>query len=235
MAGHPQTTLDLRRTRTIAEIVIDALRLYARLPLLFIFLAGIVVVPYEAVVLAVVHTSKVSLGTGLVLGIVDLALVDPFIAALQVQALLDLGEGQRPALASVIRRGLSVLPVVAAAEIVAGLGEALGFFFFVIPGIVVAVRWAVAAQVAAVERTNWPAAIVRSALLSRGSFWRILGLIAFANLLTYTAAAVIGGGGGSAAAVAAGVALAVLVHSFATLLANLLYFDLRAREATVVA
>jgi hypothetical protein len=230
LQGDSTTDLDLSRPRTIGEVLGIALRLYARQAPLFIFLAGIVVVPYEVVVIAISDGKHVTVGTDLVLAIVNLALVDPCIAALLVHAVLKLGDGQRPPVAEVIRRGLTVLPVVAAAEIVAGLGEVLGFIFFIIPGLFLAVRWAVVAQAAAVERTNWPTALRRSFELTHLNFWRVLGLLAIANILNDIAAAIIGTGESPGPTIA-GIVIAIIVHSFGTLLLTLLYFDLHAREA----
>lgn len=226
--------IDLRSPRTVGQILDTAMRIYVRRPVLFIFLAGIVLLPYELIVILVAHGKSVSTGTALVLGLADLALVNPFISALGIQVLLDLGAGHRPHMPSVIRRGVVVLPVVTAAEIVAGLSELAGLLFFVIPGVVLAVRLAVAAPAAAAEKTNWPGAIRRSLWLTAGNFWRVLGLLAIQAVLTYLVEAIIGDGSSVAAAIV-GVLLAILVQSFCTLLINLLYFDLRAREAARVA
>jgi len=235
MLGAPVTDLDLRSPRRIAQILTTALRLYVRMPLLFLFLAGIVVVPYEVASVLIQNGGKSGLtATEAVLVLIDLALINPFVAALQVQAVLDLGEGRRPVLSEVFRRGLSVLPVVAAAEIVVGLSEGIGLFLFVIPGLIVAVRWAVAAQVAAVERTDWPTALRRSLELTRGNFWRVLGLLAIVGILDNVTFAIIGSGQSTGATIA-GIAVAIIVSSFGTLVTNLLYFDLRAREAGSVA
>jgi len=229
----PQIPLDLDQPRTIGQILLTGLQVYSRWALLFIFLAGIVVVPYEVVIVLLAHRKTVSTATELIVGLIGTALVGPCIAAVQVQALLDLADGLRPELRSIFQRGLSVLPVVAAAEIVVGLSEAAGVFLFVIPGIIVAVRWAVAGQVAAVERTDWPTAIRRSIELTRYNFWRVLGLLLIAGILTELVAALIEAGTGGLTIV--GVVLAIVSFSFTTLLTNLLYFDLRARESTRVA
>jgi hypothetical protein len=206
------------------------MRLYGRDGLLFLLLAGIVVVPYEVVVV-LLESGKhgAGLGTELILVLVDLALIGPGVAAFQVHAILSLGSGERPRIPDVLRRGVVALPVVAAAEIIAGLGEALGLLCFLIPGLIAAVRWAVVAQAAAVERVNWPTAITRSTALTRGNFWRVLGVLLIAAVLNDLVSGIIGAGSG-AGAIAVGIALAILVHSFGTLLTSLLYFDLRARE-----
>jgi hypothetical protein len=232
--GDPTTDLDLGSQRTLGQILGTGLRLYLRLPLLFLFLAGIVVVPYEVVVVLLEHgKGGLSVGTELVLLLVELAVLDPCIAAVQVQAVLDLGDGQRPQIRDVIRRGLAVLPVVAAAEIIAGIGIAVGVLFFVIPGVLLAIRWAVVAQAAAVERTDWPGALRRSAQLARHNYWRILGLLLIVGILNEIPADVTGTGSHLGAAIV-GIALAILVHSYGTLVTNLLYFDLRVRETTAV-
>jgi hypothetical protein len=232
--GDPTTDLDLSGPRTIGQILGTGLRLYLRLPLLFLSLAAIVVVPYEVVVVLLEHgKGGLPVGTELLLVLVELALIDPCIAAVQVQVVLDLGEGRRPQITDVIRRGLAVLPVVAAAEIIAGIGIAIGVLCFVIPGVLLALRWAVVAQAAAVERTDWPGALRRSAQLARRNYWRILGLVFIVGILNEIPADVTGPGKHLGVAII-GIVLAILVHSFGTLVTNLLYFDLRAREATAV-
>jgi hypothetical protein len=225
--------LDLNRPRTIGEIFRTAVQVFVRSPLLFLFLAGIVVVPYEVVVLLLSHgKGSLSTGTEFVVLLVALALVNPTVAALEVQAVLSLAEGQRPQLADVFRRALVVLPVVAAAEIIASLGTAAGFICFFVPGLILALRWAVVAQVAAVEHTNWPTAIRRSGELARGNYLRIFAVLLMVAVANLIVSLVIGKNSGSAVL---GIALAIVAQSFSTLLTSFLYFDLRAREATSIA
>jgi hypothetical protein len=227
------TSLDLNRQRTVREIFATAGQVFVRMPLLFLFLAGIVVVPYEVVVLLLAHGKDgLSAGAKLVVVLVGFALVLPTVSALEVQAVLMLGEGEHPRVTEVFRRALPVLPVVAAAEIIANIGIAIGLFCFVIPGVYLELRWAVVAQVAAVEHTDWPTAIRRSGELTRGNYGRILGLLLIVTVFTLIVSSFTGGHLGSAVI---GIALAILVQSFATLLTSLLYFDLRARKSTPLA
>jgi hypothetical protein len=224
------TDLDLNRQRTIGEIFRTAVQVFVRMPLLFLFLAGIVVVPYEVVVVLLSNGhGGLSTGTKLLVLLVGLALVLPTVSALEVLALLSIGEGEHPRVVDVFRRALPVLPVVAAAEIIAGLGIAAGLFFFIIPGVYLELRWAVVAQVATVERTDWPTAIRRSGELARGNYLRILGLVLVVAVLSLIASGFTGSHLGSAII---GIAVAIVVQSFSTLLISLLYFDLRARQST---
>jgi hypothetical protein len=229
--GDATTDLDLGRTRTVVEIFSDSLWLCRRAPLLFIVLSAVVVVPYRVAVVIVEHgKGGLSVSAELILVLVGVAFIEPCIATFQVQALLALGDGQRPAPRGVIRGGLAVLPAVAAAVIISGLGIALGLFCFLIPGVLLAMRWAVVAQTAAVERVDWPTALRRSGHLTRGNYWRILGLLAAVALLNEIPADIIGSGN-HVASVIIGIIVAIATQSFATLALCLLYFDLRAREA----
>ena len=130
-------------------------------------------------------------------------------------------------------QGLKALPVVAAAQIIAGIAIGMGLILLVIPGVYLALRLAVVAQVAAIERTDWPGALRRSAVLTRSNYLRILGLLmcVYAVNLTLTSAGVaLAGHGKSAADVAVGIVAATLTQSFQALIAALLYFDLRVRH-----
>ncbi|MHB8658756.1 MAG: hypothetical protein ACYC91_12520 [Solirubrobacteraceae bacterium] len=232
---------DLSRPRTISEVVATALMLYIRFPLLFLALALAVVVPYELVVLALTGAAplgqqNISASTALILVLVDFAVIGPLISALDVNAVLALGDGARPSVAQIAKRGLNVLPVVAAAQIVAGLGIGLGFIAFVIPGIILALRWAVVAQAAAVERTDWIGALRRSGELTRGHLLHILGVLLVAGLIEVALDGIgqgLAGTGAKAGQVAIGIAVITITRSFGALISAILYLDLRARQATL--
>lgn len=228
----PGSQIDLRAPRSVGQILDLAFRLYARRLLLFLFLAAIVLIPYGVVTALVTHSRHVSSSTELILALADLALVNPFVAAMQMQVLIDLGEGRKPRIPDVLARGLRVLAVVAAADIVASVCEFAGLVLFVVPGVILAVRLAVVAPAAASGGVSWPAAISRSFRLTRGNFWRVLGLLLIQGVLTYLALAI--ESQNSIAAAIIGVVLAILAQSFCTLLISILYFDLRSREAALV-
>lgn len=225
--------IDLSTPRTVGQILDAAFGIYGRRPLLFMLLTGIVLVPYGVVVVLLSEPKHVPAATEFILVLADLALVNLFIATLEMQALIDLGEGRRPQIRDVIMRSLKVVAVVAAADIVAGLCEIVGLIFFVVPGVLAAVRFAVAAPVAATENVTWPEAIRRSLLLTRGNFWRVLGVLAIQAVLTYLVALILGSSALPADVV--GAVLALVAQSFGTLLVSLLYFDLRARDLAAVA
>ncbi len=237
MAVDHSDSPDLDRPRSVGEVLATSLRLYARHPLLFAALSLIVVAPYELIVLAITNTStltgKTSTTTALILTLVDLALIGPFISALIVHAVRMAGQGERPTFPGVLRRGLVVLPVVAAAQIIAGIGIFLGVLAFVIPGIILTVRWAVVAQTAATERTDWPGALRRSLQLTRGQFLHVFAVVAVLtviNAVLLYAAETAASGAGHVVQVIVVIAIVTLSRSFSALGTAVLYFDLVARE-----
>lgn len=230
--------VDLTRPRSVLEVVASALTLYARYPLLFAALALVVIGPYELVVLAVTHAAPLGQqytrpSTAFVLFLLDFALVGPLVSALHVNAVSRIGSGGRPQLAEVARQGLRALPVVAAAQIVAGLGIGLGLIALVVPGIILALRWAVVAQVAATEGTDWQGAMRRSSQLTSGHYLHIFGVLAIASVFDYALARggeAIAGTGSGVGAVVLGIGLVTIARSFTALATAVLFFGLLARK-----
>jgi hypothetical protein len=223
----------------VAQIAVAALGLYGRYPLLFALLALAVVAPYELLVLAVTGSAplgqqRASPGTSVILIVLGVALVGPLVSALYVQAVVMIRQAEQPRLLSAARRGLLVLPVVAAAQIVATIGIAVGVFAFIIPGVILLIRWAVVAQVAATEGTDWIGALRRGGELTRGNYLHVLGLIALTtvvNLGVSQAAEAIAGTSAHAPQVLLGIVVQTATRSFAALTTTILFFDLLARKA----
>ena len=239
MESPPPTQLE--RPRSVAEIVGEALDIYQRYPLLFLTLALGVIVPYELAVLAATGEGPLatpahpSPATTILLFLIEYALLQPLISALHIHAVIQIGEGRRPRLVQVAVRGLRVLPEVFAAVVAAGLGIGLGFLALIVPGILLALRWLVVAQVAAVDHEGWLPSLRRSGELTRGNYLHILGLLLVTALLVgavnLAAGAIPLGSSSGAASVAVGIVARTLTASFAALALALLYFDLRARSA----
>ncbi len=144
--------------------------LYRRYPLLFLALAAAVIVPYEAIVLLATgagpfEQSSISFGTSFLLTAIDWVVVGPLVSALHVHAVADARQGRQPALGPVAIRGIRVLPVVAATTIISALGTIAGSLL-VIPGIILWLRWSVAAQAAAIENDGWLPALRSSRQLA---------------------------------------------------------------------
>jgi hypothetical protein len=225
--------------RSAHQLVTGAFGLYRRYPLLFLALAAGVVVPYEAIVLAATGTgpfaqSSLSFGVGFLLTLTEWVLIGPLISALHVHAVGETRDGREPRLAPVARQGLRVLPVVAAASIISGLGIALGFVALIVPGVLLTLRWFVVAQAAAIEHEGWLPALRRSGRLTEGHYGHIFVFAVYIGLIVVVPTLLIGFGFGhhstTVASFAVGLIVQVITRSFGALATALLYFDLRARR-----
>ncbi len=229
---------ELDRSRSIQELVMAAFSLYWRVPVLFLALAAIVVVPYEVILLAITDKGPLALGQMAfiprqLIVVIDSFLVTPLISALHVHAVREVGEGGRPSVRSTIRQSLPRLPVVAIAAGVSSVAITIGFLV-VVPGFFLAALWAVVAQAAALERGSWIDALRRSIDLTRGYRWHALGLIVVAGLIAgvpwFTAWLAFRHTTTTGASFVLGTAAQVLLRSFEALITALLYFDLTARS-----
>jgi hypothetical protein len=233
-------TLALDRTRSVGDIVRSTVRLYSEYPWLFWTLALFVRAPWDLVKLAITgigpfgHTHREGFLEREAIALLGSTLVVALISALHVHAVVVIGEGRRPRLASVAWRGLRVLPIVGAAAIIAAVGTEIGFLALVIPGIVLWIRWIVVAQAAAIERAGVRHALRRSWQLTRAHerhvFWLIVVVGVPIATLGVGAVLLTKGSGTSPGAVALGIAINTVVASFDALTTALLYFDLLARQ-----
>jgi hypothetical protein len=230
--------IDLDQPRSVGEILIATVRLYRRYPLLFAILALAVMAPYKLAVLGLTGygpfgQSHLNVGVYWLLMLLDTSLITPLISALHIHAVVAIGEGRRPRLRLVGLRGVQVLPVVAAADIMTSAGIFLGFIALVIPGVLLALRWAVVSQAAALEDEGWLDALRSSARVTAGHYWHVAGLfllIAMVNGTVYLGARAIPLGSTSGlGSVVVGIAVYTVIASISALTLAFLYFDLRAR------
>ncbi len=215
-----------------------AFHLYARVPVLFIAFAAIVVIPYELIVLAItgdgpINTFHLGFLPRQELLVADSFIVTPLISALHVRAIRRLGDGGTPTFKDTFRRNVPRLPVVAVAAGISGVLIGLGSIV-VIPGILFLVIWPVVAQAAALEDGGPIAALRRSFDLTRGNRWHGFWLVFCAGLIAGIPGTVLffifRHTGTTAGTFVLGTAVQVLVRSFEALATGLLYFDLLARE-----
>jgi hypothetical protein len=234
--------VELNRPQRAGRIIAQAFRLYRRYPLLFLTLALGVIGPYDVAVLAITGYGSLGGGsvsgrTALILTMLDWVVIGPLVSALHVHAVSDIREGRDPRLADVAWRGLLVLPVVAAATIASGLVIAVGFFFLIIPGVYLWLRWYVVAQATAMANEGgWFAGLGRSWRLSEDNLRHILAFVGL-TFLVFVAVGIAGGAirgaVGDAPEFIAGVAIHTFTASFVALTTACLYYDLIARSGLV--
>jgi hypothetical protein len=227
------------RPRSADAIVAATFALYRRYPTLFVVLAAGVIVPYDLIVLAAVGAGPFSRGdtsvaVQLTLALVSWVLIGPLVSALHVHAVADVRQGRGPRLGAVAAQGIKVLPVVAAATIISGLGIALGLVALIVPGIILAFRWFVVAQAAAIEHEGWLPALRRSRELTAGNYTHIFIFALYLGVIVSVPTSVVslafGSHDASAVAFLVGLVVQVFSASFGALTTALLYYDLRTRR-----
>jgi Membrane domain of glycerophosphoryl diester phosphodiesterase len=130
------------------------------------------------------------------------------------------------ALGQAVQRGLSRFFPIIGLAILAGLGITIGMLLFIVPGIMLAVRWSVALPACVVENLGPLAAMRRSAELTRGHRWKIFGLFLLVLVIVIVAATVIALVVGAAAGVmtvVTGSIVGVVVAGLLTLIGDAIY------------
>lgn len=224
--------------RSAPQLLADTLGLYRRYPVLFLVLAAAVIVPYEAIAFAATGTGSLSrtdasAGTAFLLTMISWFLITPLISALHVHAVAEVRRGHEPRIGSVAQQGLRVLPVVVAATIISSLGIFLGIAALVVPGVILLLRWAVAAQAAAIEHEGWLSALRRSHELTDENYGHIFVFIGIVMAIAATPGLAVGAAFGhhdaSPAAFTVGLAMYVATASFTALSFAFLFYELEAR------
>jgi hypothetical protein len=144
-------------------------------------------------------------------------LLGNFVLACQLEiAIADL-EGRRPALVDVLKLALRKCLPLLAGTILLALGLWVGMLVLFVPGIILAVMWAVVLPAVVGETSNVFRAFGRSRALTRGNRWRIFGLVLLVLLLLLILDGVlIGASGGLRSMIAnQGVSIVALVVSAA--------------------
>ncbi len=238
VAGAEETNANLgvRNPGSALALLGATFRLYARFPLLFCVLAAVVVVPYDLVLLAIdgagpLEQGRLGFVAAQLLMPVDWLLISPLISALHVHAVRRVREGRRPRLLPVFRDGVRVLPVVTAVTFISWLGITAGLVALIVPGVILWMRWSVAAQAAAIDNGGWKAALQSSRLLAIDRWGEVFLLLLLAGVVT--SAPLIGlvhlfpRDSTTVVSVSCGVIYSILSRSFSALAIALLFFDLR--------
>jgi hypothetical protein len=130
-----------------------------------------------------------------------------------------------------LRKGLGRFWSILGLLIVQGIGEAFGFMLLVIPGLILLTMWYVALPACVVEKVGPMTSLSRSAALTKGSRWKIFGLLILLLLLGAILGGVINGtlilSGSKIAFVIGQYLLQVGVVAFGSIVGVVVYHDLR--------
>jgi hypothetical protein len=152
-----------------------------------------------------------------------------------VELVSDVQDGKRDASAGQLLRAVTpVLGKLILVGIVAGIGILIGFILIVIPGLILATLWSVAAPVVVLERPAGLRALGRSRELVRGNGWNVFAVILLLVILVGVVAVALEAGGdaaGTAVGLVVRVIVGILTAPISALAAAVLYFDLRKAHA----
>ncbi len=123
------------------------------------------------------------LGAGLASSIVSLASSALLQGALMRGVVSHLN-GVKPTFGACLRAGLTAAAPLVAIGLLAGIGIVAGFVFLIVPGVFLLVLWSVAAPAQVVERVGVFRALGRSAELTAGHRWSVLGVLLVMGVLT---------------------------------------------------
>jgi hypothetical protein len=225
----------LRDPEPARAIVAETFKLYRRYPLLFLALALGVVVPYDLLILIVTGSGPLAKGSDLgVSFLLAVFLISPLISALHIHAVAEVRAGRTPRLGNIAARGIRVLPTAAATGIMTTLGIGVGFVLLIVPGVILAFRWYVAVQVAAIENQGWLSALRRSRQLTVGVYGHLFGFGILIGIIGEVPLAIgragVTGHDTLAIAFIGGITLHAFALAFTALATALLYFDLASRR-----
>ena len=237
--------LDLRRPRTLGELLGDAARFYGTRFGKLVAVAAAVVVPVELIVggLAQRRLSSGYVETPPALELlgplaVTYLVTSPLVAAMVLHLLTAEAERGHGGARAAILAGLEAFAPLFVSVLLAGVAIALGLALLVVPGVYLAVRLYLVAQAVVVDGVRGPAALRRSWELVEGSWWRVLavalatalavGIPAFAIGLPFELGARAADSG--AISLAGSIAVNTLAMPFAAIVTALLFFDLRRRR-----
>jgi hypothetical protein len=235
--------VELNRPRDLNALLTDSFALYRRHFLTFIAIAFVVVVPVHAIVLGLGlgefsgrYDSTPRPASTIVPVLVQVLVVAPLVSVMALHAVMEIGTGRRPRVGETIQAGLDAFARVFWPVLIAVLCEAATAITVVVP-LVLLVRWYFVPQVVVMEKASGTKALLASWELTRGSGWRVAGLILVVNLLW----ALVGGListplaelaksiDSQAVSLAATTLSETLVAAPLGIFAALLYFDLRSR------
>lgn len=242
--------LDLARPRGVRELLGIAIRIYFRHLPAVLAIAAAVVVPVQLIVTGIgleeltsSYRETSTAAETILPTVVSFLIVAPLIAAATIHVLQRLAAGEQPHAGHALQAGLDVFPFVFLAVLLAAAGIAAGLLLFIVPGVFLAVRLYFVPQTVVFDGARGPDALRRSWELTRGFWFRTLGIVLLANLLVLLPGLLVLAPLQSLAesadrqsiALAGMILTETLTAPFVALVSTLLFFDLRARRAAATA
>ena len=199
----------------------------------FIALAAIPLIPNLVTIVIGGGTTPADSGRLIITGIASIVSA---ILAFMIQGAIVFGatnemRGRPFSIGDALSKGLArFLPLLGVA-IVCGVAIVIGFALLIVPGLILLCIWYAAGAVCVVEQRGVFASMSRSAELSKGYRWKILGLLLIVGIATAVVEGVIAGVGRAVGGALVGSLVVLIVQLYATafgsVLVALVYYCLR--------
>jgi hypothetical protein len=118
--------------------------------------------------------------------------VSAFVQGALTRATVSANEGRRATFAESFSAALGVLLPLIGLSLLFGIAVAIGFVLLIVPGVILLLMWAVAVPALVVERHGIMTAFARSAELTKGARWKILGLFLVVILAYWLLSVILG-------------------------------------------
>jgi flagellar biosynthesis protein FlhB len=103
-------------------------------------------------------------------------IVSSFAQAAITRATVSASEGRKASLGQCLATAFAVFVPLIAMAILSGIAIAIGICLLIVPGVILFLMWSVASPTLVIERPGIIGALQRSAELTKGSRWKILGM-----------------------------------------------------------
>jgi len=193
-----------------------------------------VLMPAAAVVVGiavVLNFLLIAAASGLaVIGTIISLVATTLFTGMVVELVADVRDGRRDASVGQLLRAVTpVLGNLILVAIVAGIGILVGLILIVVPGLILATMWAVAAPVVVLERPGGLRALGRSRELVKGNGWNVFAVILLLVIVVGLLTGVVGvaaESAGTGVGLVVRVIVGVLAAPISALAAAVLYFEL---------
>jgi hypothetical protein len=118
-------------------------------------------------------------------------IVGQIVAVTLIYGSIQALRGRQVSVGECFSQGFARLGTAIGVAILAGIGVALGLVLLIIPGLILAVMWAVAIPAAVIERIGVMDSLSRSITLTRERRWPVFGAIFLAGLITVAVSIVV--------------------------------------------
>jgi hypothetical protein len=233
--------LVLDQPRDAGTLFRDALSVYGAHPLTFLAIGAAIVAPVQLAVsgfglsqLTAGYDASPEPAEAIIPTAVTYVVIAPLITAICIHALRSVAAGEGPGAGRAILEGFEAFTPLFAAVLLAGIGVAVGLLL-ILPGIYLAIRWFFAPQAVVIDGERGPGALRRSSELVQGFWWRTFAIVLVAQLpailIGLPFASLAAANDRQVFALVGEIVTQSVAAPFVALLATLLYYDLRARQA----